>query len=144
MSFQAPLPSHSRSPHNQQTSQGFPSLGFSNQVGGFFDNERTLPMYKDKPYFTPKRTAPRQRWRRIGGLLALCTLFFFWYNKSSLPSLKGASASERGAQLWKWAQSLEDEVPPEKIDWNARRERVRDTFIVSFDAYEREAWGRKT
>ncbi|KAJ5536868.1 Mannosyl-oligosaccharide 1-2-alpha-mannosidase [Penicillium frequentans] len=141
MSFQAPLPSHSRSPHDRQNSQGFAGLGFSsNQVGGFFENERTLPMYKDKPYFTPRRTAPRRRWKRIGSLLALCTLFFFWYNKSSLPSLKGASSSERGAQLWKWAQTLEDEAP-ETVDWNARRERVRDTFIVSFDAYEREAWG---
>ncbi|KAJ5948462.1 Mannosyl-oligosaccharide 1-2-alpha-mannosidase [Penicillium verhagenii] len=143
MSFQAPLPSDSRSPRDlQNPHSGLSGLGFSsNPVGGFFETERTLPMYKDKPYFAPRRTAPRRRWKRIASLLALCALIFFWYNKSSLPSLQGADAGERGARLWKWAQTLEDEVSPKQVDWDARREKVRDTFIVSFEGYEQDAWG---
>ncbi|KAJ5947047.1 Mannosyl-oligosaccharide 1-2-alpha-mannosidase [Penicillium verhagenii] len=143
MSFQAPLPSDSRSPRDPQNPHGgLSGLGFSsNPVGGFFETERTLPMYKDKPYFTPRRTAPRRRWKRIASLLALCALIFFWYNKSSIPSLQGADAGERGARLWKWAQTLEDEVSPKQVDWDARREKVRDTFIVSFEGYEQDAWG---
>ncbi|KAJ5760127.1 Mannosyl-oligosaccharide 1-2-alpha-mannosidase [Penicillium odoratum] len=142
MSFQAPLSSHSRSPNDRQSPQGLSGLGFSsNQAGGFFEKERTLPMYKDKPYFTPRRTAPRRRWKGIASLLALCALFLFWYNKSSLPSLQSSDSKDKGLQLWKWVQTLENEVSPEKADWDARRERVRDTFSVSFDAYENEAWG---
>ncbi|KAJ5157508.1 Mannosyl-oligosaccharide 1-2-alpha-mannosidase [Penicillium canariense] len=116
--------------------------GLSGKVGGFFDNnDRTLPMYKDKPYFTPKRTAPRRRWRPLL-VLGVCVLTFLWYYKSSMPLWPGSDSSDKGAELWKWAQTLDDESPSkERVDWNARREKVREAFIVSWEGYERDAWG---
>lgn len=119
--------------------------GLSNKVGGFFEgNDRTLPMYKDKPYFTPKRTAPRRRWRPLF-VLGVCALTFLWYYMSSMPVWQGSGSSDLGAELWKWAQTLDDESPStSKVDWNARREKVRDAFVVSWQGYEKDAWGKKT
>ncbi|KAJ5678649.1 Mannosyl-oligosaccharide 1-2-alpha-mannosidase [Penicillium macrosclerotiorum] len=124
-----------------QNSQGLAGLGISNKVGGFFEPDRTLPMYKDKPYFTPKRTAPRKRWRPIF-VLGLCALVFLWYYKTSAPVWKTADLGEPGVELWKWSQTLESEAPSKgQVDWAARREKVRDVFKISWDGYEKEAWG---
>lgn len=56
--------------------------------------------------------------------------------------------SAKGEELWRWMQSLGEEDDAgggwgsaKKVDWGARRERVRDAFIVSWDGYERDAWG---
>lgn len=140
MSFQT---QHSHSPLGQQNRGSLAGLGLStSKVGGFFESDRTLPMYKDKPYFKPRRTAPRRRWRYIGAVLVLCTLLFYWYNRSSLPLPSGSDARDKGQQLWKWMQTLDDE-PSTKVDWETRRDRVRDAFLVSFEGYEKEAWGNK-
>ncbi|KAJ5083786.1 Mannosyl-oligosaccharide 1-2-alpha-mannosidase [Penicillium angulare] len=139
MSFQA---RQAHSPLGQQRG-GLAGLGLStNKVGGFFESDRALPLYKDKPYFTPRRTAPRRRWRYIGAVFSLCALLLFWYATSpSSPKLPSASGSGgKGHELWKWMQTLDDE-PSAKVDWEARRERVRDAFLVSFESYEKEAWG---
>lgn len=58
----------------------------------------------------------------------------------------GVVDSARGEELWRWMQSLGEEEDAgggqkNKVDWAARRERVRDAFIVSWDGYERDAWG---
>lgn len=61
-------------------------------------------------------------------------LFGFWGNddndKKPVPS--------KGKGSWGWLQSG-DKV--EKIDWLDRRERVVEAFTLSWDAYERYAWG---
>lgn len=39
-------------------------------------------------------------------------------------------------------QTLEDSSASEKsVDWSARREKVREVFQVSWEGYEKEAWG---
>lgn len=49
--------------------------------------------------------------------------------------------------MWKWLQSLGDPTTEiedgqhQNIDWNARREKVRDAFISSWDGYEQHGWG---
>lgn len=49
--------------------------------------------------------------------------------------------------MWKWLQSLGDPTTEiedgqhQSIDWNARREKVRDAFIISWDGYEQHGWG---
>lgn len=54
--------------------------------------------------------------------------------------------SAKGAELWEWVQGLEKEGSDKSgkqknVDWDARRERVRDAFIVSWDGYEKYGWG---
>lgn len=146
MSFQAPQSGTSWRPaqnQNQNARKGFAGLGLSvPSIGGFFDNDSTLPLYKDKP-FAPRRTAPR-RWRKPSGILGAFILILLWYFYYSpgLPAWKGANSSDKGLELWKWAQSLDSAPAKEPADWNARREKVRDAFIVSWEGYEKEAWGK--
>ncbi|THC89603.1 hypothetical protein EYZ11_010953 [Aspergillus tanneri] len=87
------------------------SVGIANNLNGVFGAGRTLPMYKDKP----------------SGL--------------KMPN------SAKGEELWAWVQRFDDAEPAydggeqKPVDWNARREKVRDAFIVSWDGYEQYAWG---
>ncbi|GFN10259.1 mannosyl-oligosaccharide 1,2-alpha-mannosidase IB [Aspergillus tubingensis] len=166
MSFQAPRNSSpfssqqpfqnnywraSRSPGtNGLPGYGFsPPTGISNSLNNPLAGDRTLPMYKDKPYFAPRRTGPRARRRKIiySGLCLFVLLALWYYSGSGQPEWKTPDA-EKGAELWKWVQSFEESEPPydgsavtEKIDWEARREKVRDVFIVSWDGYAAHAWG---
>lgn len=138
MSFQS-----QRSIPSSNQRGGLAGLGLSTKAGGFFENDRTLPMYKDKPYFQPRRTAPRRGWKTILTVLAVSTfgLFWFFYNSDSSATVKIPESKDKGADLWKWMRTFEDKTPIKNPDWNARREKVRDAFIVSFDGYEKNAWG---
>ncbi|KAJ5172331.1 Glycoside hydrolase family 47 [Penicillium capsulatum] len=115
-------------------------------MGGFFNNDRTLPMYKDKPYFAPRRTAPRRRLGAVLKVLGVFTVILLWYYyKSGAPSWQGPASSDKGVEFWRWLQSLESGTSAkEKPDWELRREKARDAFLVSWDGYEREAWGKMT
>lgn len=159
MSFQTPYPTSSLtpsprpggrlSPANYNSRTGLAGLGLSsnpaslsNKLGGFFEQDRPLPMYKDKPHFAPRRTAPRKKWRPLLALLGLCTLAYLFYNQSSIPTWQRSGSYDKGAELWNWMQTLEDSSASEKYaDWSARREKVREVFQVSWEGYEREAWG---
>ncbi|PKX95703.1 glycoside hydrolase family 47 protein [Aspergillus novofumigatus IBT 16806] len=127
------------------------STGVGNKLGNFFDGGRSLPMYKDKPYFAPRRTAGRSRRRKIlyGGLCVF-VLVCLWYFMagSSKRHRHGLDTPDtpKGEEMWKWLQSLGDpateiEDGHQNIDWNARREKVRDAFIISWDGYEQHGWG---
>ncbi|KAE8152107.1 glycoside hydrolase [Aspergillus avenaceus] len=129
------------------------SAGVSSNLNTVFSGDRALPMYtyKDKPYFAPRRTGPRSRQSKIlyGGI-CLFFLVSLWYYVSGRDSpelsTKAPTDAQRGHELWTWVQSLENEpkyegVAQKNIDWAARREKVRDTFIVSWDGYEDVAWG---
>lgn len=168
MSFQAPYPSSSLSPsprpggrlspasYNSRSQGGLAGLGLSstsaglpNKLTSFFDQDRPLPMYKDKPHFAPRRTAPRNRWRPLLALLGLCILGYFFYNMPSIPTWEAKKArlrlnsNDKGVELWRWIQTFQDPSHPEKhVSWDARREKVRETFQVSWESYEKEAWGK--
>ncbi|KAL4781866.1 glycoside hydrolase [Aspergillus varians] len=124
--------------------------GVTNNLNNFFSGDRTLPMYKDKPFFAPRRTGPRLRRRRVlQGVIVLVVLFSLWYviTGSDTPTRSPWTPdSAKGEELWRWVQSMESEQPYDgaplaNIDWDARREKVRDAFIVSWDSYEQYAWG---
>ncbi|KAF4635558.1 hypothetical protein G7Y89_g2538 [Cudoniella acicularis] len=97
-------------------SNGGVMSGVQDRVGGFFDkNKGDLPMYKDKPYAPSRRN--RSVWRRkrtlgIFGTFVIAALYFLGPEKAG-----------------------------SKIDWLDRRERVKEAFILSWDAYDRYAWG---
>lgn len=48
--------------------------------------------------------------------------------------------AEKVKDGWGWSQK--PERAGGKIDWLSRRERVVEAFTLSWDAYERYAWGR--
>lgn len=152
--------SHWHAARDSRTSGQLPSHGFSqstgipNKLSSFFDNDRALPMYKDKPYFAPRRTGPRSRRRRFlyGGILVFVVVALWYYGAWSrvLGGLRPREqdAAAIGEDLWNWMQSLDEQESVSgswrrqtPSDWAARREKVRDAFIVSWDGYERHAWG---
>ena len=126
----------------------------SEKLNGFFGaNDRALPMYKDKPYFAPRRTGRRRHRGKmsVGGVLVL-VLFLIWYYGARI-GFKTPHVA-KGVDLWSWRQSFGGESPSSsssveesgkksnnKIDWAARRQKVKDAFIVSWDGYEEHAWG---
>ncbi|PKY04036.1 mannosyl-oligosaccharide alpha-1,2-mannosidase [Aspergillus campestris IBT 28561] len=164
MSFQPPQRNPSLSPHrplesnywrasrspgpgpNRLPGYGLSqSPGVTSNVGGFFSGERTLPMYKDKPYFAPRRTGPRLRRRRIlyAGVCLVFVVFLWCYfvGYGLDVSRSKVATSDPGADLWKWIESLDAESEKD-VDWDARREKVREVLMVSWDGYENHAWGR--
>ncbi|KAL2828697.1 glycoside hydrolase [Aspergillus cavernicola] len=127
------------------------SAGVTNNLNNFFSGDRTLPMYKDKPYFAPRRTGPRLRRRRVlsGGVIVfvLVSLWYYITGFSGWNRPPWTPDSQKGEELWMWVQSIEtteqgyDGTAPRNVDWISRREKVRDAFIVSWDGYEQYAWG---
>ncbi|KAK2753603.1 mannosyl-oligosaccharide alpha-1,2-mannosidase [Arachnomyces sp. PD_36] len=128
--------------------------GFASKFKPFGDSDRDLPMYKDKPYFAPKRTGPaaeRRRRRRllwiIIGLAFLGLVWWLWSGPNYANDfIKGQGFGiKKGGDLWKWMKGLEkgesDKASSKNVDWEARREKVRDAFIVSWDSYEKHGWG---
>lgn len=118
----------------------------SAKLNNFFGGGRDLPMYKDKPYFQPRRTAPSRAGKRIlyifFGLFAIAFLYVFWGTWRSPRTIVSAGGTEE--DLWKWVQNLdaEESKTSKKIDWEDRRRKVKDVFVVSWDNYEKYGWGR--
>lgn len=111
------------------------------KVGDFLNpNRGTLPMYKDKPYGYPSSSRHRPVYRRkrfMAWVLVMVVVVAWWcglfgkdgYDKiPSMPSLKTGN----------WLQHEEGVV---NVDWSQRRDRVVEAFELSWDSYERYAWG---
>lgn len=100
-----------------------------------FDKE-ALPMYKDKPFtYTPSyKNRPLWRKKRFFGSLVLGVVFLLYL-------LGGFSGSRDDAKpiksSWSW-MGLGDMG---KADWEGRRSKVVEAFQLSWDTYERYAWG---
>ncbi|ERS98665.1 hypothetical protein HMPREF1624_05452 [Sporothrix schenckii ATCC 58251] len=100
-------------------------------------NRQALPMYKDKPYGYPasQRRRPLLRRRRFWILLVLVLVSILYY--------RGWFEEHRErVPLRGWTWSTKDEKARGRVDWLGRRERVVEAFELSWDAYERYAWGQ--
>lgn len=134
--------------HSGNNNNGGSGGGIS-KINSFFGgraSNRDLPVYKDKPYFKPRRTGPDRTKARIiyimFAVFVTTMLYVFWGGWGPVADI-GPSGNV-GEDLWKWMQTLdEEETSTSKyVDWAERRERVRDAFIVSWDSYETYGWGR--
>ncbi len=99
-------------------------------------------MYKDKPYAYPpsERLRPLYRRKRLLALVFLLVfgaLYFF----GALDSHK--EKVQAPLRKWNWLNSKDDKAGS-KADWLQRRERVVEAFELSWDAYDRYAWGKET
>lgn len=109
------------------------------KVEGFLNpNRNTLPMYKDKPFAYPASQRNRPLYRRKSCMaiaLFLVVLVAYWCGffgeepYERLPSLKTSG----------WLQAEEAKG---KADWLERRQKVVEAFELSWDSYERYAWGK--
>ena len=111
--------------------------GFGDKLDNFFD-KKELPMYKDKPYnyAASKRTRLFPRRRRViaGGAVALLALLYWLGAFSSNPT---RAAMKIDTKSWSWPSKS-----TASTDWESRRQAVKEAFILSWDGYEKYAWGK--
>ncbi|KAI9789768.1 MAG: mannosyl-oligosaccharide alpha-1,2-mannosidase [Peltula sp. TS41687] len=112
--------------HARHTTRGTTAAGAGARIGGFFE-KKELPMYKDKPYsyaVSNRHHRPRRRKRIIAGAVLVFLALLYWLG-----------------YLGPVFDRLRIGVGRRRIDWNARREHVKEAFISSWDAYDQHAWG---
>lgn len=121
-----------------RTHNGHTGSGIAGKVDGFFD-KRQLPMYKDKPYSyaASRRIKPFYKRRRFWFALTLLILGqLYWFEL--LPSISSkANIKSTGTSAWSWLS----QPGASTVDWDDRRERVKEAFTLSWDGYEQYAWG---
>ncbi|KAF6841261.1 mannosyl-oligosaccharide -alpha-mannosidase [Colletotrichum musicola] len=112
--------------------------GVQGRVEGLLGTGGQLPMYKDKPYHYQPARRLRPLWRKKRSILGFLLLFFtglWWFGAFE----DGSKARESASQWRGWLRS--SEPAGKKADWSKRRDRVVEAFQLSWDAYERYAWG---
>ncbi|KAF2142253.1 glycoside hydrolase family 47 protein [Aplosporella prunicola CBS 121167] len=118
------------------------NAGVSERIGGMFGTgEKELPMYKDKPYnyAASGKGAPWFKRRRIQALLLLGLItVLYWLGIFSSSDRESSKDTPSASSLWK---NMFASRPPAAVDWAERQDRVRDAFKLSWDAYEKYAWG---
>ncbi|KAF2737876.1 seven-hairpin glycosidase [Polyplosphaeria fusca] len=112
-----------------------------NVWGKFTGNEKGLPMYKDKPTsYGPRRGGPWFRRKRnigIGALLLFSFLYWFgWSGKTEAQDGKKPAAGSGST----WGSILGGKKSG-KVDWEQRRQAVKDAFLISWHGYEEHGWG---
>jgi mannosyl-oligosaccharide alpha-1,2-mannosidase len=101
-------------------------------------------MYKDKPYTYGARR-PTKSWRRkrvlFGGFVFLFGLMYWmgWLSSSPASIQESLDEGKKNAKsALDWLKSAEHT----SVDWDLRRERVKEAFVLSWDGYEQYAWGK--
>lgn len=110
---------------------------FKTENGSYSDRKNSLPMYKDKPFQYPGSTRHIPWYKRKRSLAAAALSFFalfYWLDLfSSGQHIK--SKESLGKSSWSWSSSKD------KVDWEERRQKVKDAFKLSWSSYEKHAWG---
>ncbi|KAI9821573.1 MAG: mannosyl-oligosaccharide alpha-1,2-mannosidase [Thelocarpon impressellum] len=110
--------------------------GVGEKINGYFD-KRELPMYKDKPYSYAASARQSPLWRRkrtLAGALLFFLGTLYWLGAFTE---SGSARKKAPESAWSWLGRKE----PDVIDWQVRREQVKEAFILSWDAYDQHAWG---
>jgi len=112
----------------------------------FSGNEKGLPMYKDKPANYRSRRGVGMWFRRkrgVGIILLVVFGLLYWMGwlgggQRDAETGQGKSTGSRG-----WGDMLRGSkgAKGSNIDWEARRESVRNAFKLSWSAYEEHGWG---
>ncbi|KAL3417264.1 glycosyl hydrolase family 47 protein [Phlyctema vagabunda] len=112
--------------------------GMMNGVQEFFGKDKgNLPLYKDKPYSyaSSRRKQPMWKQKRILAIFGLAIVLLYFLGAFE----RSTDTDTKAREGWSWLKR------PEKagstVDWLDRRERVREAFVLSWDSYERYAWG---
>lgn len=108
-----------------------------------------LPLYKDKPYSHPaatKYTPSKSRSRMLLPIIA-ALIFIFYVSGGTSRFLKKVDVGNDPEDFLRkhpittsFNDMLSDPSVPTET-WEDRRERVKDAFKISWQAYEDNAWG---
>ncbi|KAF2263624.1 seven-hairpin glycosidase [Lojkania enalia] len=112
-----------------------------NVWGKFTGNEKGLPMYKDKPANYGGRSGrPWLRRKRNLGLLVLLVFgFFYWVGWLGRGRVKDDGYKIVSDDKGNWG--IVGGSKGGKIDWESRKEAVKDAFLLSWKGYEAHGWG---
>lgn len=118
-------------------SYGRGASGVPDKIGGFFEKNRDLPMYKDKPYSyaTSRRRKPLWKSKRLFALFGLFIMGVLYF--LGLWGDEKITKIDRSLDWWSKADKKGG-----RVDWLSRRQRVVEAFELSWNAYEQYAWGR--
>ncbi|KAL6708692.1 mannosyl-oligosaccharide alpha-1,2-mannosidase [Coniothyrium glycines] len=141
MSFAAPR----NVPNFESAQRRFEDNVWSKVTG----TEKGLPMYKDKPnnygYGGGGGRGRKGLMTSKKGiaLLALAVLgILYWFGWSSTPAGTRPQGEQKKAQ--KHSGSIvggKSDTKTGKVDWEKRREDVKNAFLLSWSAYEEHGWG---
>lgn len=122
-----------------RSQNGHAHSGLGSKFESFMD-KKELPMYKDKPYnyAGSRKYTPFYRQKRVisGAILSLIGLAY-WLGIFS-PSVAKPRPRDVNKSAWNWLSSPASSAP---VDWDDRREKVKEAFMLSWDGYEQYAWG---
>ena len=127
---------NSEQPRSQN---GHTNGGLGSRLEGFMDKTE-LPMYKDKPYnyAGSRKYTPIYRQKRvISGAILLMIGLAYWCGVFSPLAVK-PKPKDTNKSSWNW---LGSSAIPASVDWDDRREKVKEAFMLSWDGYEQYAWG---
>ena len=126
-----------RSSGHSRSQNGYSRSGIGGKVDGFFEKQQ-LPMYKDKPYsYAASRRKPPlyKSWQAMLGGVCFLLGVMYWY--FLLGSSAPATVRSKGTSAWGWMGG----PGAATVDWDSRRERVKEAFTLSWDGYAQYAWG---
>jgi mannosyl-oligosaccharide alpha-1,2-mannosidase len=104
-------------------------------LAGVF-GEKGLPMYKDKPYNYGMSVRNKKWFRRKRALGAIPMLIFAWFYWFGWPGSGAKVAKKAAGGSWGFFSGVE-----ETVNWDDRRDSVRDAFKLSWKSYEDNGWG---
>ncbi|KAF3916813.1 hypothetical protein ABW20_dc0108935 [Dactylellina cionopaga] len=140
------------------------STGVQNRLGGIFKSPNSdLPLYKDKPYYSSASSTYGYRRRRrdmflrkrVGVMVVIAlALLYWWFIRGGDSGADDLALSDDGLPLnddapkkesSSWFSSDSSNSASKKAGsekkWLDRRERVKEAFMLSWDAYSTYAWG---
>ncbi|KAK8197589.1 family 47 glycosyl hydrolase [Phyllosticta capitalensis] len=111
----------------------------SDSIGGMLGKGKELPMYKDKPYNYAASGRPGWFRRKRAWIILAFGVFTMMYWLGIFSSSEGSRSDVKTGQSV--LTNMLSSKPSTAVDWSERRERVRDAFKISWEAYEKYAWG---
>lgn len=114
--------------------------GGGGKTGFFESSSDSLPMYKDKPYAYAPSMRLRPWWRRkkVLGTIAAAVMFVLYLMGFFSSDEPEAMKKKSSGSAFSWLGLSQEKGG---VDWDERRKSVVEAFEVSWDAYERYAWG---
>ena len=103
-------------------------------------DKKELPMYKDKPYnyAGSRKYTPFYRQKPvITGAILIVIVLAYWFGFRSHSVIK-PKLRDTNRSAWNW---LSNPTASALVDWDDRREKVKEAFMLSWDGYEQYAWG---
>lgn len=120
-----------RHKQNNGHERGGATAAIASTINGIFSDNKGLPMYKDKPHYpTSRRKGGLQR-RRVFPVVGVVTLLLLWW---------------MGWRPWGSHQHFYDPEAHQhsffhEDDWTEQRQAVKEVFQISWEGYEKYAWG---